>query len=217
MPYARTCSECGGSLAGRSRSAKTCSDACRSERSRRKRRVHKEPELPPHQRAVVNVVRNEAPDIAHKVIQQEIAPVVREAMTEDVLRSIHQLVGLAPAAVQALNEDLASEDPVVRQRAYTLALKYTIGHPALIQPKDADPNQQLVVHFNLPRPTPIPTGDEDGVRITDAEVLEPTELDPRPCDECGELKTEFVGSSDRCTDCYTARRERVLAQFGDDA
>lgn len=208
MTYARLCTECGGSLAGRSRTAKTCSDTCRTARSRRMKRVHQEPELPPHQRAITQVVRHEAPDIAHKVIQQEIAPVVREAMTEDVLRSIHDLVGLAPTAVAALHEDLGSDDPVVRQRAYTLALKYTIGHPALIQPKDADPNQQLVVHFNLPRPDQNASASES---IVDAVVEE------RACDECGELKTEFVGASDRCTDCYTARREAVLAQFGDDA
>lgn len=204
MPtYERRCSECGDTLKGRRSNTKTCSDLCRRARTRRLAQENKG-EVPATQQ-LAQAMTGEFKDEAHEVIREELRPVVREAMTEDVLRAINTMVALTPRAVAALQEDLANEDPVIRQRAYTLLLKYTVGHPAVVQAKDTDPNQQLVVNLNLPRPDASADPEE-------AEVVE-----VRTCDACATEKptSEFVGFSDRCTECYDRRQTEVLAQFGD--
>lgn len=152
---------------------------------------------------IAAMVRRESPDIARDVLSKELAPIVRQALTEDVLRSIDSLVGLTPRAVQALNEDLDSDDLTIRQRAYTLLIKYTIGHPALIKQEDTNDNSQLVVNFNLPRPDAVPELEEDAV------------VELKTCDMCSEEKptSEFESGSDRCTNCFENWREEIRQQF----
>ena len=206
MALARTCSECGVPLVSRSPRAKTCSEKCRSARSRRERRVSTERatlDAKPGVRQIAEFVRNEAPDIAKNVLSQELAPIVRQALTEDVLRAIDKLVGLTPAAVNALTEDLMGDDKVLRQRAYTLLFKYTTGHPALVKPEDTEDKSQLVVNFNLPRPDP-----EQSIEPTAAVEL-------RTCDLCKQEKavTEFEAGSERCTDCFEEWKAKIREQF----
>lgn len=211
--FVRTCSECGKSLKGYAPQAKTCGDTCRTKRSRRMRAQNKaaaeKRSMPEHQRALSEVVHKEAPDIAHKVIQEELRPVVREAITEDVLRSIQQLVGLTPEAVAALQLDLQSEFASVRQKAYTLILKYTIGHPAIVKPED-EGSQGLTVYFNLPRPSG--ETQEDNTDVTP--MVEAVEY--RSCHVCGTERPvdEFVAGSDRCVDCHEKFRERAREMIG---
>lgn len=206
MPLARTCSECGTVLAGKSVKAKTCSNACRLRRSKRLRRISKEQAEMAEVGGVSEIaamVRRESPDIAQDVLRKELAPIVRQALTEDVLQAINSLVGLTPRAVQALHEDLECDDRVLRQRAYTLLFKYTTGHPALVKPDDTNDQSQIVVNFNLPRPDSVP------------EELAADVVELRICDMCGEEKpeTEFETGSDRCTPCFEAWRETVKSQF----
>lgn len=209
MGLERRCSECSASLAGRSPQTKTCSMNCRSKRSRRLKRANTEPAR--HQE-ISEFVRREAPDIGHKVIQEELRPIVREALTEDVLRSLNRLVALTPAMVAALEEDVHSDDATIRQRAYTLGLKYTVGHPAVVRPEEANHGQQLVVNFQLPRP------DSDGIPSSmggDIETGEATEL--VACDSCAADKpaTEFVSGSTRCLECFERRAAEVKALYPD--
>lgn len=217
MPVTRTCSECGTSLATKGPRAKTCSSKCRKDRSRRLQRAN-DPDSAlgsEHFRQIAQYVRNEEPDLVRDVVRDELRPIVREALTEETLRAIQSLLGLAPAAVAALAEDLANaEDPGLRQRAAALVTKYTMGHPALVSPKDTEPNAQMVVHFALPRPEANSNGGSLG--IADAEPTDVVEV--KTCDECHVEKPadQFVASSSRCQQCYDARRERVLAKFGDD-
>jgi len=208
MPYERRCSECGASLAGRKDGTLTCGDKCRKDRSKRLSKENKR-EVPAAQQ-LAQAVTGEYKDAAQEVIQRELAPVVREAMTEDVLKAIQQLVALTPSAVAAIHRDLEHKDSTIRQRAYTLLLKYTVGHPAVVQARDADPNQQLVVHFNLPRPNAEVTYDGD------ADIYEVTNI--RTCDECQKEapESEFVGASDRCRECYDKRQAGVMARFADE-
>lgn len=208
---ARTCSECGSSLAGMSVRAITCSGACRLRRSRRIRRSNREVRefAEKHNSAaqeISAIVRREAPDVITRVMKTELAPIVREALTEDVLRSINQLVGLTPRAVQALSEDLDSPDTTLRQRAYTLLVKYTIGHPALVKADATEAGGQMVVNFNLPRP-------EEQPAPVDAE--EPVEEELAACDMCGAEKplSEFVAGSTRCTECFETWRQKIRAEF----
>lgn len=210
MALGRTCTECGTPLQGRQKF--TCKDGCRAARSRRLKRISQDngrmAELPPHQQAVAEAVRVEAPDIAHRVIQEEIRPVVREAMTEDVLQAINAMVGLAPQAIGALAVDLASDDSKVRQKAYDLWLRYTVGHTAIVRPEDSGDDKNLVVHFNLPRP------DQEALATRGREAQEESESDAhevRTCNLCGEDKPveQFIAASDRCEDCHDKMARKV--------
>lgn len=214
--YNLKCSECPEWFVATRPDAKTCSDKCRGHRSRRKRRnkrnsahaSHTDVEHQPVKKIIDGVVE----DVARDQLTKELQPVVREAITEDTLRAIRNMVNLTPNAVAVLEEDLASTNPTIRQRAYTLILKYTVGHPAVVRQEDTDPHQQLVVNFGaMPRPT---EGDDGTV---DAEVIE-----ERECATCHEVKVldEFVGNSDRCHACHNellAQAAPFLEQQPDDS
>lgn len=211
MPTAlRTCSECPNPLAGKSVRAKTCSDACRLKRSRRIRAANEEvEEFADRNNAgaaeIAAIVRREAPDVVTRVMHGQLEPIVREALTDDVLRAIRDMIGLTEAAVAALTEDLESPDSTVRQRAYTLILKYTVGHPALVKP-EANETGPITVHFNLPRPD----GDSEDTEL-DLDVDEAFQV----CDMCKEEKplSEMVAGSTRCLPCFAEAKAKVLAEF----
>jgi hypothetical protein len=207
MAAARVCSECGGSLEGKAPQAKTCSVQCRQRRARRRKRVNDEAEQA--EQAVREIVVREHDHVVERVLQQELQPVVREAIDEDVIRAIDQMVKLTPAAVEALRLDLQSTDAVLRQRAAALVVKYTVGHPALVKATE-DTAQPLQVIFNLPRP-----GDSTGTENTEGEAIEDVIEEDRVCDLCGEQKsaTEFVAGSERCKTCFEDYKARVLAEF----
>jgi len=212
----RTCSECGTSLAGKGPHAKTCSPNCRSKRSRRLKRQQKERgeerALPEAQKELSERIRGEQDDVLHKVIEEEVRPVVRESITEDTLKAIGNLVGLTPRAVAAIEDDLASDDATIRQRAYTLIMKYTVGHQAIVRPPDEDRSQPIVVNFDLPRPAYV-EGDVDN--------SEPEHVDEaivvKTCDVCGREapSDEFAANSTRCLDCYAKQRARAEAFLKD--
>lgn len=195
---ARRCSECGESLTGRSALTKTCSDRCRNARSRRVRRQRREVnKLPEHLKVVQQVVTQERGDVVKKVVEEEIRPVVREAITEDVMQSIRDLVALSPAAIAAIEDDLTGSDPVLRNKAYTLLIKYTVGHNALVETPEEEESKNLTVNFSMPRP-------EDS---TDEVPADAEEI--KQCDSCGIDKpaSAFVGSSDRCSECFDQAKQ----------
>lgn len=208
MPLTRTCSECPNPLAGKSVQAKTCSEKCRSARSRRVKRANRKVEEFAEAnnagaQEIAAIVRREAPDVITKVMKDELRPIVREALTEDVLRAVEQMLGLTPRAVELLAADLESEDSTVRQRAYTLVTKYTIGHPALLRPEDGAGAGQITVNFALPRPDDT------------EEVIEVESEEVRTCDSCNTEKPEheFVAGSDRCRTCFEEQKAAVLEAF----
>lgn len=199
------CSECGQPNPGNDPRRKTCSDACRSKRSKRLRRARKDQShYTPAQKELAEAIHREAPDFAKDVIQEQLVPVVREALDQEVLNSLKQLVGLAPAAVAALQEDLASVNDKVRQNAYKLILQYSVGHPSLVK-VDEDKHAPIQINFALPRP------DDQPEMIDEAEVVEEDAGDVRECDACGATKpaSEFVDASDRCVECFNAQQRRA--------
>ena len=139
--------------------------------------------------------------MARRVAEEELRPVVREAITEDVLRGIQRLIQLTPDVVAKLEEDLHSDDATVRQRAYTLITKYTLGHPALVRPEDEEGGKELTVHFAMPRPEEPEPIDAPAVELEAG----PTTV----CDMCGDEKPdeEFVAGSSRCRSCYESAQE----------
>ena len=144
-------------------------------------------------------------DELHSIVNKELTPVVREAITDETLRAIQQMVGLTPEAVLAVQADLRSENDSIRQRAYSLILKYTVGNPQITHPDNTDTTRPLQIHFDLPRPS---SGSIDGEAV---EI--PHDSPTKQCDKCGEDKpfTEFIANSDRCQTCYEAGRNRAQA------
>ena len=220
MPAARICSECPNPLIGKGPHAKTCSPKCRSKRSRRlnrqKRERGEETAATPAAQELAARVRGERDDILHKVIEEEVRPVVRESITEETLRAIGDMVALTPRAVEAIADDLASEDATIRQRAYSLLMKYTVGHPAVVRPPDEDRTQPIVVNFDLPRPEPKHV--EAELDTTEPNHIEEAQ-EVRTCDTCGKEAPaeDFAANSTRCLDCYAKQRARADAFLADHA
>lgn len=185
----------------------TCTKACRNKRSLRLRREAKEAAAASTNPVLAEMrlaTNQHYVDVAKEVLREQLQPIVRQTLTEDVLRAINDLVGLTPAAVAALHEDLESEDKVLRQRAYSLLMKYTVGHQALVKQEDTEDKSQLVVNFNLPRP--------DSTAPLPEEAAPPAIV---VCDICKEPKpdTEMVAGSDRCQTCFDEWKAKIVAEF----
>lgn len=215
MAAYRVCSECGGSLEGKAITAKTCKTQCRTKRSRRLKRVRKTNgeanAMPPNQKEISEMVNGVTPEVAHSIVEEELRPIVRESITADTLQAISDMVALTPLGVQALKEDLSDEDKVVRQRAYTLLMKYTVGHNAIVQPPEQDKGQPLQVNFNLPRPDDYPGEDTAPAIEGEAEEL-------KECDTCHKVSgaSNFVAGSDRCSTCFADQQAQLALLNADD-
>lgn len=221
MAAIRRCSECneplvfpeGHERAGQPKppGTKTCSDAHRQARARRLKRAQQAASSAskhaPEVRDIAAVARGEMKDVVHEVAKEELRPVVRDAMTEDVLRSIDRLVKLTPQAIDSLEEDLGSADETIRQRAYTLLLRYTMGNPSVAPPPKEQAAQGLQVVFNVPRPGDVPLPAEPAVSVEHEEL--------RQCGDCHESKpaSAFVAGSSRCQDCFDTLQAKLAARF----
>lgn len=209
----RRCSECTRSLEDRAPTAKTCSTKCRKARSERMKKTNDLAEA--HDAEITPVTRRRAIRAAHEATVQELRPIIREALTEEALGGIKDLLGLMPAAVATLIGDLASDDAVLRQRAAALVVKYTMGNPALVQHEDTAGGGQIVVNFALPRPgEPV---DQVGSTPNDEGAWDGEGDELRSCSSCGTDKpvSEFVEESDRCKVCHEELRAKVLGRVGD--
>jgi hypothetical protein len=206
----RKCPECAEYLLPNARSNQvTCGKAaCRQGRARRKARsqkkqgVRKDTTLEPMREAI----RGDIVDVAHEVAKEEIRPAVREAITEDVLDAVKKLVGLTPLMVTAIEQDLVSEVSDIRQRAYTLLARYTLGNPSVAPASAEQQPAAMNVIFNMPRP-----GDETPELSEDT-----TAAELKTCTECKTEKPsdEFVANSERCVTCHEDLQARVLERFG---
>lgn len=204
---ARTCLNCGKDISHRDIQAQTCDATCRQAYNRKRRAA-----------ADVAAVIDETPSgnakarsVAKRAVEHEVRelvkPVVREALTEDVLGALQDLVRLTPAAVATLASHIDGDDPVLAQKAATTVMRYTVGHQALVTPQEASA-PQLVVNFDLPRPNDPSPGTWDTPEGNAVELFE--------CDVChSELPaTERVAGADRCATCHEARKRAVLEQYG---
>ncbi len=187
---------------------KTCGQRCRQKRANRikaaqAKRARGTPNAPAVQ-DMAAVTQGKLTDVVHEVMVDELRPLVREAMTEEVLKAINMLVGMTAEGIAALQQDLSAEDETIRQRAYTLLLKYTMGNPSVAPPPTHVGGSPMTVQFNIPRP---------GDPTDTTPALEAVEL--RQCTDCSQHKSpqEFVGASSRCTDCFAALHETLAERF----
>lgn len=204
MAKPRTCLNCGKDISHRGTRARTCGPTCRKALERAR----------DAQSALADVREETTPAKATSMVKREVErevraivkPVVREALTEDVLTSLQDLIRLTPAAVETLADHMQGDDPVLAQKAATTVMRYTVGHQALVTPQEATA-PQIVVNFDLPRPDP----QEAAYEPTDAIATETFE-----CDICHDTypTTERAGGADRCLSCHEARKQAVLEQYG---
>lgn len=193
----------------------TCSDSCRSKRSRRLKRQRKKAGQarahPDELQGLYQADTGKIEDVAMEVMRAEVQPVVREALTDDVLRAIQDLVHLTPLVVQKIREDIEqTSDPTLRQRAYTLVAKYTLGHPSVAPAPLEQSAQGMNVTFVMPRP-----GDTSPAGVEAPADGEAVEL--KKCMECSQEKpaTEFVAASNKCIECYESLQRDVTERFGE--
>lgn len=233
----KLCSECGEPFIAEKASAKTCSDLHRTARNRRRKRQgefftefadgHEDIEIVLQKATSAAVDR--LPEAAFDALKQELAPVMREALTADVLQGIGGMVGLLPLMIQGLQESLTATklvldgegnivagpdgellwvpDHTERAKALALGLKYTVGQPGLAPQPEAPEQAPITVIFPaMPAPTQ---------QATDATAEELPQLaeGERLCDICTTPKParEFVGSSNRCLPCHAANGVRARA------
>lgn len=219
MPFkaAGRCSECGEKLVypdGTPKPAgtKTCSPAHRNKRARRikaeKLKGSRKSKYDVEHQEMAAATRGQAVDVAHEVMKEELRPVVREAMTTDVLHGIDSLIKLTPRAIELLQQQMESNDEVIAQRAVTLLLKYTMGNPSVAPPPTEKAPAPMSVVFNIPRPGDTTSESIEPLAPSDAEEL-------RECGDCHEYKPDgaFVASSDRCAECFEKLRGRVGERF----
>lgn len=201
-PKAKThpCTECSAPITGR---GVTCSDRCRVRRSRRIK------EAKGRNRGVkplaVAPSQDQLESAAHEIAIKELTPVVREAITPDVVNAIGAMVNLTPLAISLLEQDLRNADGNIRQRAYTLLMKYTVGNPAVAPAPEFNP-PDFNVNFVMPRPDRSLEAETEVIaEISDAEVV-PWDAESRECMICHASKPidEFVGESPRCVECHRA-------------
>lgn len=213
MAYIRTCTECGDQLSTRNPNAKTCSEKCRAERSRRLKRQN-EARKPPSKKpraifsdSFVESAQDMVEDQAKEVIRKELQPVVREALTEEVLRGIHDLVKLSPKVVKVLESHLDSPDPNEQYKAASLIAKYTIGNTA-VNGAGEDEVKPMTLNINVPRPASVENLDDRETHTAEGEEL-------RECENCKELKTfdQFIGDTDRCKECHKKLQDLVIKKL----
>lgn len=193
----------------------TCSDSCRSKRSRRLKRQRKKAGQarahPAELQGIYQADTGQIEDVAMEVMRDELKPVVREALTDDVLRAIQDLVHLTPLVVQKIREDIEqSSDPTLRQRAYSLVAKYTLGNASVAPAPLEQSAQGMQVTFVMPRP-----GDTSPAATETPADGDAVEL--KKCRDCETDKpaTDFEGNSDRCLECHQSLQARVQERFGE--
>lgn len=225
------CTECPTMFVGSS-SAKTCSDACRNKRSRRRKRQgaaftefdREAGEIQAAMDSATEALLDDLPAVAREVMADELRPIFREHLSGAVLQGIGDMVGLLPRAQAALELQLEAErmvldsegtpvmvdgqplmvpDHAMRDKAIAHVLRYTVGQPGLAPQPEAPEQAPIIVNFGG---MPPPTGYVDGT----ADVVE-LGMNERLCDTCGVAKdvTEFVGGSSRCEECHEKNRARV--------
>lgn len=213
MAVAR-CSECSAKLVyedGTPKPAgtKTCCSAHKSKRARRLKaeaKARSGDRRPAHVQEISDALKSG--DALHEAAVEEFRPLVREAMTANVLQGIDTLIGMTPAVMAKLQEHMGSSDEVISQRAYTLWFKYTMGNPSVAPPSQQAAPGGLTVQFNIPRP-----GDDPAAANSvpsDAEAL-------KSCDDCGveQPESSFVAGSNRCQSCFDGMGSMLAERFGD--
>lgn len=226
------CTECGDPFAASMPNAKTCGERCRKRRQRRQKagdsRDYAFDATQIHEAwaAAKELALDHLPDVAQQVLADEMRPIIREALTDEVLSSIDDMMGLMALSNKALSDALRAatfefnEDgtPMVDQngdrvvvadhdtrlKAAAMVHRVTLLQPGLAPQPEQPDAAPIVVNFgSMPAISQAVEGSAH-------EVIELDEGE-RLCDMCALPKPadEFVGSSSRCLECHLGNRKRI--------
>lgn len=210
----RRCTECGGPLPDGARpDAVTCSNACRQTRKRRKDRARaRAGQAPPGGERPENEVYDaEQHELARAVAAAELAPYVREQISEDVITAIGGMLALTPKVVAVLEQDLVNPDPQIRMKAATLIARYSMGDRLI--PGDVGADNRISVSLEG---IAIPTGSAGPPQAADRDVVTVDATPIRECDVCGQglPEEDFEAGAPRCRECQQQLKQAMLAKHG---
>ncbi len=221
----RVCSEDGTIFVARG-DAVTCSATCRTQRKRRTDKGRPEPYGPERRAEILAGIRATAEEgavaMAQEIMREEIRPVVREALTSEVMSAIGDMVALLPLSIAGLRAEMEGVPLIVdgvvmrdhknnviyaidgdrRLKAIAMLHKATVGSAGLApQAPDAKAPPIAINFGDVPRPN------------WDADT---TAAPLRECEICEEDRPEddFVGGSNRCASCdaeLRAQAEEIAA------
>lgn len=237
----KICSECGDPFLASTEAAKTCCEAHRKRRQRRKEKqgqdfTEYDVDISATTAAMEQAAQHaldDLPAVARELLAAEMQPIVREALTGEVLQSLSAMLGMMPLVQAALTDDLTAltmvwndegcplmeADGVTpalvpdydrRQKAVAMVLKYTVGQPGLAPQPDAPEAAGVTVVFSGMGEPAITSS---AVDLGEERLAELESGESRQCDICELVKpkAEFVGASSRCEDCQDKLRSRVDA------
>lgn len=177
-----------------------CGSTCRANHSRertRKRKVAaKKRSLPEHIRDMKALIKNDS--IAFEAIREVYDEAFRENLTthvkDNVLGALEIMSDMLPKALARLLEDLDSQDPLDRQRAYQILFKYIMPFQHA-EGKDANLGNLTVIHQ-----VPIPNTNV-GEKVLD-EIENPS------------LRAPYEDELIECCKCHEAKHHQVMLTFG---
>jgi len=151
------------------------------------------------------ILAGKTEDAIREAFIEELRPVVREAIDEDAVRAIKGMVGLAPAAILVLQEDLSAEDPVLRQRAAALIMKYSLGNPNAMPPREAA-GAGLTIINQMP----------DAGQVDPPVEAEVVDDETRRCESCrlDRPRSAFVADAPVCGTCVEQRKAAIFEAHG---
>ena len=210
----RVCLNCAENLPeGSHGSRRFCNNTCRSQFNRRA--------VAGSGLTTMREARNLAKKLAFQNMQDEVREVLREeirkAITQhvrdNVLGAAEAMTGLLPEAIGALAVDIQDPDPIFRQRATNLILKYTMG----FADKGEDGEDARIIQ--IIHGVPIPEGPlgEAMAETVDAIYEEAAvQTDWERCYVCHEEKHPQAGIEDaRGFMCRACQIRKKLNQPGD--
>ncbi len=213
----RRCLNCGKPLLG-GPNQRACNASCRQQ-LKRKRDRRAQTELRKRDAAMASapgalaarddsnsdvseLIGRKQEDVVREAFVEELRPVLRSAIDAGVIKAIESMVGLAPAAVSALQDDLEGDDPYARSRAAALVVKYTMGNPH-VTPAREDNKPGLTIINQMPD-APAP--------FIDADLEDAPSGDLKRCDTCRLDKPveDFPADGPRCAQCMEERKAAVI-------
>lgn len=209
----KKCANCGTEFEPRSGNQKFCDNPeCKPAhyRKRTERRQAEKAALEAMRDPAYAEVFSESEErtLLQTILREELQPFVREQISEETIQAIGKLYKLVPKALAVLQADLSHPDPVVRQKAVTLIMRYSMSDSLL--PKQEDTSPQMHVHVPASLQVPAP----EAIDSTVAEDSDVHVLGQRQCEQCGEHKPadQFEGNARRCQRCVDSFRRETLEQ-----
>jgi len=214
MSDVRVCHNCGENLPEDSHaSRKFCNDACRSQYNRKALGGSGVTTMHDARALAKKLAFKDMEDVVREVLREEIRKTITQHVHDNVLGAAEAMTALLPEAIGALAVDLQDQDPIFRQRATNIILKYTMG----MDKTNPDGEDTRIININ--HNVPIPEGNfgaalSETIDAIIEEAETPTEWER--CYRCGEEKHPDAGvHNQQGFECRACMVRRKLSEPGD--